>query len=237
MTLDDLVTRLKTAFGGDLRAVVLYGSSVAGEQLPNRARHDVLVLVDSLPLDRLLAKAAIAQDWSRAGNPPPLLMTTAEWRSSTDIFPMEHADILERHRVLYGEAPFDGIRVSPEHLRLQVENQAHGKVLQLRQGVLAVGDTGPDAAALLAASLSPIMVLFRAVARLHGDVPPTDYEALSRLVGTRAGFDAAPFVTVVRHVRGVAPLPNDRVRPVLAEYLGAMERLVAHLDQFRSPTT
>jgi hypothetical protein len=236
MTLDDLVAKLKTAFEGDLRAVVLYGSAVAGEHLPKRSNYNVLVIVDSLPLDRLMAKASIARSWTEAGNPPPLLLTTAEWRSSPDIFPMEYADILERHKVLYGQPPFEGIRVTPAELRLQVENQAMGKLLQLRQGVLALGEDAAQQSGLLAASLSAVMVLFRGVARLHGETPPTDYEALSRLVAERAGFDPAPFMAVVRHVRGVAPLAKDRVRSVLAGYLQGMERLVAHLDQFRSPT-
>jgi len=236
MTLDNLVARLTTAFGSDLRAVVLYGSAVAGEHLPKRSNYNVLVIVDSLPLDRLLAKASVARSWTEAGNPPPLLLTAAEWRSSADIFPMEYADILERHRVLHGQLPLDGIRVTPADLRLQVENQAMGKLLQLRQGVLALGDDSAQQAELLAASLSAVMVVFRGVARLHGATPPTDYEALSRLVAERAGFDPAPFTTVVRHVRGAAPLAGDRVRPALAGYLQGMERLVAHLDQFRTLT-
>ena len=234
MTLDQLLAGLKTAFGAELHAVVLYGSAVAGEHIPQRSNYNVLVLVDSLALDRLLAKSSTAREWTEAGNPPPLMMTVREWRASTDIFAMEHADILERHRVLYGEAPFDGVQVSPEHLRLQTENQSMGKLLQLRQGALAAGGDGARQAALLGASLSAIMVIFRAVARLHGEQPPTDYEALSRSVAGRAGFDAAPFVQVVRHVRGAAPIAPADAGAALAGYLQGMEQLVAHLDRFRS---
>ena len=111
---------------------------------------------------------------------------------SADIFPMEYADILERHRVLYGTPPFEGIKVDREHLRLQVEHEAMGKLLKLRQGVLAAGGDQKAQVELLAASLSTIMVIFRAVERLHGAVPPTDYERLSRDVSARAGFDSSP---------------------------------------------
>ena len=234
MTLDELVTELRTAFGAQLRAVVLYGSAVAGEHIPNRSNYNVLVLVEALPLDRLLAKAAGAQAWTAAGNPPPLMLTVDEWRTSADIFPMEYADILERHRVLYGEAPFAGLSVSPGDLRLQVENQAMGKLLQLRQGALATGGDGVRQAALLAASLSAIMVVFRAVLRLHGQSPPTDYEALARLVAERAGLDAAPFLQVVRHVRGSAPIAPGQAEAVLAGYLRGMEALVAHVNGLRT---
>jgi len=233
MTLDQLLSGLKSAFGAELRAVVLYGSAVAGELIPQRSNYNVLVLVDSLPLERLLAKSTTAREWAEAGNPPPLMMTVREWLGSADIFAMEHADILERHKVLYGEAPFAGVQVSPADLRLQTENQAMGKLLQLRQGALAAGGDGERQAALLGASLSAIMVVFRAVARLHGDHPPTDYEALSRMVAGRAGFDAAPFVQVVQHVRGTAPITPAGASAVLAGYLQGMEQLVAHLDRFK----
>ena len=81
----------------------------------------------------LRAVAAVSKAWAEAGNPPPMTFTVKEWKSSSDIFPMEYADILERHRVLFGDPPFDGIRVSPTELRLQVEHETMGKLLQLRQ--------------------------------------------------------------------------------------------------------
>ena len=63
-----------------------------------------------------------------------MTMTLEEWRRSADIFPMEYADILERNRVLHGAPPFEGIAVDRADLRLQLEQQVMGKLLQLRQG-------------------------------------------------------------------------------------------------------
>jgi len=238
MTLDELTAQLKQAFGAELRAVVLYGSAAAGEHIPERSDYNVLVIVDSLALDRLEAKGAAMRAWVRAGNPSPLAFTTAEWRSSADIFPMEYADILERHKVLHGELPTDGIRIEPEYLRLQLEHQAMGKLLQLRRGVLAAGGDEREQLELLANSLSTIMVVFRAVARLHGESPPTNYEALSQQVAGLAGFDAAPFATVVRHVRGGERISGkERVASLLAGYLNGMQQLVTHVDRFRPTRT
>src|SRR5512132_2774372 len=132
MTLDELVTQLRAAYGADLRAAVLYGSAAAGEHIPNRSDYNVLVVVDSLPLERLRAAAAVTQAWIGAGNPPPLTMTSREWLGSSDIFPMEYADILERHRVLAGALPTEGVVVRAADLRLQVEHEAMGKLLKLR---------------------------------------------------------------------------------------------------------
>jgi len=230
MTLDELVNQLKLAYGGDLRSVVLYGSAVAGEHIAKKSDYNVLVVVDAISVGNLRKAAAIAAAWSGDGNPPPMTFTTAEWRSSSDIFPMEYADILERHRVLFGEDPFAGISVSPADLRLQVEHQAMGKLLQLRQGVMAAGGDTKRQLALLEDSLSTLMVIFRGVARLSGETAPQDYEALTTGVAGKAGFDAAPFVRVIRHVRGSEKLPREEAVTVLQGYLDGMERLVAHID-------
>ena len=231
MTPEELVEQLRRAYGPELRSVVLYGSAAAGEHIPKRSDYNVLVLVDALSLDRLSAAASVARAWSDGGNPAPMTLTMSEWRGSADIFAMEYADILERHKILYGESPFDGIRVDPRDLRLQLEHEAMGKLLRLRQGVLASGGDGRLESELLAASLSTIMVIFRSVARLQGETPPKDNLALAQSVARHAGFDARPFEQVVRHVRGEQTIAAGEVRSVVAGYLAGMEKLVAHLDR------
>src|SRR5215471_17402461 len=111
MTLEELVSQLRAAYASALNAVVLYGSAAAGEHIAKKSDYNVLVVVDALDANRLAAASAVSRAWAEAGNPAPLTLTTSEWRGSADIFPMEYADILERHRVLFGTPPFDGVRV------------------------------------------------------------------------------------------------------------------------------
>jgi hypothetical protein len=231
MTLETLVEQLRAAYGSDLRTVVLYGSAAAGEHIAKRSDYNVLVLVDSLSLERLRAAAAVARAWGEGGNPAPMTLTTREWKGSADIFAMEYADILERHKILYGESPFDGIRVDLGDLRLQLEHEAMGSLLRLRQAVLAAGGDKRRQVDLLSASLSTIMVVFRAVLRLHGVVPATDNVAVSQAVAKYAGFDASPFERVVRHVRDEQRIAPDDAANVLAGYLSGVEQLVDHLDR------
>jgi len=234
MTPEELVEQLRAAYGTELRSVVLYGSAAAGEHIPKRSDYNILVLVDSLSLERLAAAAAVSRAWNEGGNPAPMTMTTKEWRSSADIFAMEYADVLERHKILYGESPLDGIRVDSHDLRLQLEHEAMGKLLKLRQGVLASGGDTRRQLELLEASLSTIMVIFRAVARLQGDIPPKDNVALSQMVAGYGSFDPAAFQRVVRHVRGEETIAANDVGGIVAGYLAGMEKLVDHLDRFGS---
>ena len=235
MTLDELVSQLRSVYGDALRTVALYGSAAAGEHIPKRSDYNVLVIADRLGAAELRAEAAVARAWGEAGNPPPLTLTMEEWRSSSDIFPMEYADILERHRVLHGALPTDGVAVQREYLRLHVEREAMGKLIQFRQGLLAAGNDEKRQLALLDASLSTMMVIFRGVMRLTGESPSTDYSELARAVASRAQFDAAPFVRVVRHVRGEEALPPREAEVVVAGYLSGLERLVAFVDRLATP--
>jgi hypothetical protein len=233
MKLDDLVKQLELAYGDGLRSVVLFGSAVAGEHT-KKSDYNVLVVVDALPLDRLRAVAAVSRAWADSGNPPPMTFTTKEWRASADIFPMEYADILERHRVLFGEDPTVGISVSPADLRLEVEQQTMGKLLHLRQATMGAGGDSKLQLELLERSLSTLMVIFRGVSRLMGEAPSSDYEQLTRSLAERAGFPADAFVRVIRHVRGTEKIQRDAAEGILEQYLGAMERLVGYLNSFRS---
>lgn len=232
MTLDQLVTQLRAAFGTGLRSVVLYGSAVANDG--DRADQNVLVLVDALDVERLDAVAAVVRAWSDAGNPAPFTLTVEEWRRSADIFPIEYSDILERHRILHGEPPFEGIRIDPGDLRWQLELEAMGKLLHLRQGVLAAGGEGRRQLELLEVSKSAILVLFRATLRLHGQTPSQDPLEVIHAAAAVAGFDPAPFERVVRHVRKQGAIRAAEAHDVLTAYVRGVERLVSYLDQHKS---
>ena len=231
MTLDDLVSQLRAAFGTELHAVVLYGSAAAGEHLPKKSDYNVLVLVDSLDANRLVAASAAIKAWSDAGNSAPLTLTMREWEGSADIFSMEYADILERHKVLFGNFN-TSVRVDSATLRLQLEHEAMGTLLQLRRGALAAGNDSKAQLTLLEESASTVMVVLRAVLRLRGEVPPTDNVELINTVASVAGMDATPFARVVRHKRGESVVRTPEITSTLAGYLAGMQQLVRYLDQF-----
>ncbi len=239
MTLDQVTTQLQGAYGAALRAVVLYGSAArAPTTVAPRGGYDLLVVVDDLGMEELRRVAPTTRAWTEAGNPPPLTLTMLEWRGSSDVFPMEYADVLASHRVLAGTLPLDGISVDAADLRRQLEQQTLGALLQLRGAILSSGNDAKRLLALLEASRSTMLVLFRTLARLHGAAAPSDPTALAEWAGQAAGFDAAPFARVVAHAatgdgtaRRVALAPGD-APTVLAGYLVGLERLVGHVNAF-----
>jgi hypothetical protein len=235
MTLDELATALSGVYGDELRAVVLYGSAARSEGMTQRSDHNVLVIVRSLTPAALRASAATVHAWSEAGNPPPLVLTEAEWASSRDIFAIEYADILEQHRVLTGALPDGPAGVDPAHLRHQLEFEAMGKLLRFRQALLACEGDQAREIELLAATRSAVLVLFRTLLRVHGERAPASASAVVERAAALAGLDAAPFLDVVAHAAGERAIPHARADAVVEAYHAGLKRLVAHVDALVHP--
>ncbi len=231
MKVEELATQLKQAHGAGLRSIVLYGSAATNENVEGHSDTNVLVIVESIELETLRKLGPTTRAWQEAGNAPPLTLTVDEWNRSADIFPMEYADILERHKLLSGELPLEGIEVSPSDLRLQVEHEAMGKLLRLRRGVMSAGMDPKRQRELLQASFSALMVIFRAVVRLHGRSPSRDSTSVIEEVATICGFEADPFERVAQHTRGDTIAERD-TEAVLVAYVTGMNALVKYLDRY-----
>lgn len=233
MKLDDLVSQLRAAYGDALSAVVLYGSAAGGEHHEKRSDMNILVIAKTLTVSSMRAAGAVARAWGEAGHPPPLTLTEAEWRSSVDVFAMEHADILQRHKILYSAPPFDlkyGVTVSPRDLRLQLEYEALGMLLRLRARVLTSDHDARQRLETLVSGTSQVLVLFRAILRVRDTVPPTDNDELCRLTASHAGFDPSPFIAVLGHWRGGKTFDLATLDGVLELYHSGLEKVVAYLD-------
>ncbi|MBI5601584.1 MAG: hypothetical protein HY944_08475 [Gemmatimonadetes bacterium] len=231
MTLDELVKELRTAHGDALEAIVLYGSA-ARQQGPPTGSIDVLVVVRALADAALGAAGTATRAWMKAGHPAPLTLTSSEWRTSADVFAIEYADILSVHRVVYGTLPTDGLVVSRRDLRLELEREVMGKVIQLRREMQARHGDGTAQRALLEAAHGTIFALFRAALRLTEGLtaPYLDSDVVARDVAAKAGFDAAPFLALVGHRRGTAKLSEAEAATVLRGCHDGLERLASWLD-------
>jgi hypothetical protein len=235
ITQDQLTQRLQAALGADLVAVVLYGSAArpkrSGVEAALTGARNILVLVRTLTPGALRSVARTTHEWIAAGHPAPLIMTEGEWRTSRDIFAIEVADILERHEVLVGALPTEIAAVDPAHLRHQLEFESMGKLLAIRQGILAADGDPTRELQLLAATKSGVLVLFRTLLRLHGERIPADPSEVVRQAAVRADFDPTPFLRVLAHVTGAAVIPHGEADAVLTGYHQGIERFVAHVDR------
>lgn len=235
MRVDDLARQLVQAFGDACRAVVLYGSAATRPD-SDAGDVNVLVLVRTLDGAALRAAAAALAQWQREGRRAPLILTEAEWRSSRDVFAMEHADIRAAHRLLHGTLP-PLPEPTLEHLRHQLEYEAMGALIHLRQGILAAAGDPLRALELVRLASSTCFALLRGLLRVHGAPVPGDAASVARDAASRGGFDAAPFLEMLDHTRGVRSIPPARAAEVLDACHRSCKQLLAHVDAMVHPDT
>src|SRR5579863_2841424 len=118
--LEQIVERLKTALGGHLVSVVLYGSAATGDLQKGYSDLNVLCVLSEITPRDLAGLSPVFRWWRGLGNPAPLLLTRQEFETSTDCFAIEFRDIRCQHRILFGEDVIQGLRVEDSFYRAQV---------------------------------------------------------------------------------------------------------------------
>ena len=228
---DRIVTALQGIFGQRLRSVVAYGPHVENGDGDGAEPFSCLALVASLTIADLEASAARSYDWTRHQIATPLLLAEDEFRRSVDAFPLEYAEILRSHQVLFGSNPFEGISIERTDLRRACETQIKSHLVHLREAYIEAGGTPRAVADLVTASAPAFGALLRHVARLNGSV-----EA-DRAAATREGARAAELpdglvtsILALERPSGVKAVDGARFFP---DYLAAVEQLARYVDTWR----
>lgn len=225
--------RLEAALGANLVAAILYGSAARGTYVKGRSDLNVLIVVRDASAAALRPVAPVLADWTKSGEPAPLVFSEAGWAASTDVFPIEIEDMRHAHRRLRGRDVFEGLTTTRADLRHELEREARGKLLRLRTEYAAAAPSGKALASLLVSSSGTFLTLLRATLRLVGREPPHEAGALVRAASEATGMEAAAFDWVVGRLEGKAMPALEPYDPVAAGYLDAIERLVRFVDETR----
>ncbi|MBC8165463.1 MAG: hypothetical protein H7Y20_06280 [Bryobacteraceae bacterium] len=232
--LTEIVEKLRKAHGQKLVSIVLYGSGATAEGRDPQSDYNVLCVLTRVTPDELREAEPIFRWWREMKNPAPLLIASSELRQSVDCFPMEFHDIIERHVVLHGENPVEGMAVDDSFYRGQVEHELRGKLFRLRQkagGVLGEKDM---LMRLLADSVSTFCVLFRHALRLAGAEPKFGKREVIAATRDYFGIDASPFDTIL-------DLRDEKLKPksvpdsveLLRSYLNEIGKVVEGVDRMK----
>ncbi|MBI4541729.1 MAG: hypothetical protein HY705_01730 [Gemmatimonadetes bacterium] len=192
---------------------------------------NLLLIVGDASAAALRPVAPAIAAWVKTGQPAPLIFSESEWLASADVFPIEIEDMREAHRLLGGRDPFESVRTERSDLRQELEREIRSKLLRLRTEYAAAAPSGKALGELLENSAGTFFVLFRAVARVVGKVPPAEPAALVAEVAAAAGMDPAAFDWVLGRLAGrkvPALAPYD---PAGGRYMDAIERLARFVDQ------
>ncbi|MBL0161067.1 MAG: hypothetical protein IPP47_28885 [Bryobacterales bacterium] len=232
--LNQLVEKLRDAHGKRLRSVILYGSGATGEIHGAHSDLNVFCVLDGVTPKDLGAAESVFQWWREKGNPAPLLLSSDEVRTSTDCFPIEFHDIVERHKVLYGDDVTHTLKIDDRFYRAQVEHELRAKQLRLRQKAAGVLSAKELLLRLMTDSVSTFCVLGRHALRLGGFDAPWTKSAIVASLRESFAVEGRAFDTLLSLRQGTTR-PSDIVPLELFQmYLDDIAALVAAVDKLDS---
>ena len=225
----EFATQLEQDLGDNLVSLLLHGPAVRSEGTGEATT--LLVVNDTSPSALRAVEAHIAS-WCKKGNPPPLIFSYEELRSSADVFPIEIEDMREAHILVRGEDPLADVTTTRADLRRELEREIRGKLLQLRTEFAAAAPDGKALGNLLLESARTFFVLFRATLRLAGKEPPQDTSGLVAAVADECGIDASCFDWILKRMAGDKVAHLKAYDPIGDCYLLQIERLAEWVDSY-----
>lgn len=227
--LQQFVTRAREAAGPNLEGIILFGSAVSGDFHPGLSNLNLFCILHDSSFKALEALAPVVQWWNKQKQPPPLCMTRQELEHSTDVFTIELLDMVQHHRVLYGEGVL-GLRI-PTHLhRVQVEYELREKLMLLRQHVLLAGDSQSRLWDVILHSVPSFTTLFRHALIALGGTALTRREAVEALA-KQLQFDPSAIVQALDVREGKVNKKNLSVTDLCSRYLAAIEKVTTAVDR------
>ncbi|HYM78163.1 MAG TPA: nucleotidyltransferase domain-containing protein [Candidatus Dormibacteraeota bacterium] len=229
-TIDEFVKRAREAGGANVESVILFGSAVAGDFHPGHSNLNLLCILGDSSFPALQDLAPAVKWWDKKKQPPPLCMTRQELEHSTDVFAIELLDMLQHHRVLFGEDVLKGLRIPMDLHRVQVEYELREKLILLRQHMLLSSDSDSRLWDLLLRSAPSFSTLFRHALIALGDTTQSGRREAVQALSQRLGFDLSSLLRVLDIREGKLDRKGTNIRDLAPRYLTSVEKVTAAVD-------
>ena len=205
--LSDLVTAARQALGDTLDSIVLYGSAAEGRL---RAASDVNVIFvlnrfDRARVDALGEPVRVAEAAIRLA---PMVMLRDEIPHAASAFAVKFADIVRRHRVLYGSDPFDGLTIARDRLVARLLQVLLNLRLRLRSAYVIRSFDDQLVPAIVHAA-SALRSAAGTLRELEGKPRVSPRESLEQVVQELGDQRFAVAVTQISTARETGVLPPD----------------------------
>jgi len=229
--LSEFVEKMRTAAGGNLVSVILYGSAAEGEFHPEYSDLNLLCIVQDSSFVSLSKIAGVVEWWRKKKHHPPLVLTPRELKDTADVFSIEFTDMKQRHRVLHGEDVLGNLDIPMRLHRSQLEYELREKLLLLRQHILVAGMGEKDLWEVMLNSLTSFTTLFRHVLIELGEQGRKHSRDAVQELASRLNFDSSTFVQLMDVRAKKANRKQFRAAEVAGRYLSAIETVTTAVDR------
>lgn len=233
--LNGLINDLRATHGDNLASVVLYGSAAAGDHVELRSDYNLIIALHRITPEDLRQAQAPMREWQRLGHPLPVYFTVEELSDAADVFPIEFHQMAKARVILFGQDPFEFVKLSDAHLRHQTEYELRAKLIQLRRLYIPASVSIEKLCDLMSDSLASFAALFRAVLLLHGREAPVAKPDVVRATVQLLKLNPEPFDRIFGiRATGERPATDQETNDVFAAYMAEIERVVEAVDEMRN---
>jgi predicted nucleotidyltransferase len=223
-SIDAFVAAAKAAFESDLVSVVVYGSAAEGRM---RATSDVNMLLvlkrftqeraDRLREPMRLAHAAVLLN--------AMFLLESEVPAAMEAFAVKFADIVARHRVLYGSDPFAAVEPPRDALVRRLKQVLLNLQLRLRERYVLVSLREEQLALVIADAAGPLRSSAATLLHLEGldALPPK--EALEKIVREMNDESLSAILPAMSAAREEQQLSPGKAAPTLIGLIEITQRL------------
>lgn len=227
--IEDFCDGAREALGGDLLALVLFGSAAEGRL---RATSDINVMVvlrnfDAQRIDGLrdtlrMAHAAVRLE--------AMFLLETEIADAAEAFAVKFTDILTRRVLLFGEDPLAKVTISRAATLHRVRQVLLNLALRLRHDYTLLSLREEQLLHVVADAASPLRASAFALAQLIGEHPESPRAALETYVHTKHP-EWAELVATISAAREAGSLPPGKGGPAVLGLIGLAKSLHAELGK------
>lgn len=199
-TLSDVVGAARAAFEENLLSAVLFGSAANGQLRVTSDVNLMLVLTkfDSQQADKIRETIRLAR---ALVDLHVMFIEKEELPVALKSFPVKFADIIVRHKILFGENPFENNLIPIADLIAHTKQTLLNFQLRLREQYVLVSLREEQLVHLIAHSASPLRTCAAALRQIHGDTHLNAKEALEQFVSARNNPDFSRALQCISQAR------------------------------------
>lgn len=217
-------------YENEIEGIILYGSAVRGEFLPGVSNLNILLILSSYDLAVLKKYDSLHKRWSKEQVVVPLFLTRVDLESASTAFPLEYQDILDCHRLLWGQDPFVGLKIDARYLAAEVVQGLRGNLLRLRQRLVEGRSTEEAITILLPLSITTLLPILRGLQRLWGRPVISHGEPLLGDIESHLETDLSGLRDALALKRGHISPGQKEIPRMMDRYIECLTQLVGTVE-------
>ncbi len=228
---EEFTQDVQSIYNSDLTSIILYGSGAKGEYVPKQSDINFLVVLSHKGIENLGHALELVLKWQKRNVAVPLFLTKEYIASALDTFPIEFLDMKNAYKLVYGEDVLKDLEIKNDDLRHQVEREIRGKLLHLREGFLSTGNERDQLRAMLAASVSTFVSIFKALLHLKGEKIPATKAQILEKIAEGFGLQKNVLVQLINIKNGQWHGSKVQLQDVTKAFIGEIKKLVEIVDK------